>query len=92
MRGNQALSREWCHDTFMEYSEEYVVRKQLAARAIENFEILEESGMNVTEAVPIVQREQERFYKYRTMVDVVLDLYSDIIKKERENHGTSKSI
>ena len=69
---------EWCRDTFMEYSEEYVLKKQLANRALENLEILEESGMDCKEAVPIVEKEQEKFYKYRRMVDVVLDLYNDL--------------
>lgn len=77
MRGNSQLTPEWCRDTFKEYSEEYIVRQQLAKRAIENFEILEESGMNVAEAVPIVEREQERFRAQKIRVDAILSLFID---------------
>lgn len=85
-RGNKQITKEWCETRFMELSEEYVVRKQLAARAIENFEILEESGMNVAEAIPIVEREQERFRTMQNMVDIVLSL-NNIFFKEVEDES-----
>jgi hypothetical protein len=82
MRGNKAITPEWCRATFMEYSEMYVMRKQLAQRAMDNLDILEESGMDCTEAVPIVEREIENRDKYFRMVDVVLDLYNKFCKED----------